>query len=136
MHYKTAINHGQGLVPSGVITRKRVAVLRQTVSHALRAQQRQEIEAVKQERESLMATLAALRTDTGNAGGELQQDDISHLRRDLELKLQKLNELTQACGPPVPRTTPYCGLFACRCTQTMPLTLAPHVQAEKNQSYM
>jgi hypothetical protein len=54
---------------------------------------------VKQERESLMATLAALRTDTGKAGGELQQDDITHLRRDLELKLKKLNELTQACAP-------------------------------------
>ena len=52
---------------------------------------------MKLERESLMATLGALRTDTGKAGGELQQDDIAHLRRDMELKLKKLNELTQAC---------------------------------------
>ncbi len=51
---------------------------------------------MKRERENLMATLGALRTDTGKAGGELQQDDIAHLRRDQELKLKKLNELRQA----------------------------------------
>ena len=51
---------------------------------------------MKRERENLMATLGALRTDTGKAGGELQQDDIAHLRRDAELKLKKLNELRQA----------------------------------------
>ena len=56
---------------------------------------------MKRERENLMATLGALRTDTGKAGGELQQDDIAHLRRDLELKLKKLNELRQV--GPVPR---------------------------------
>ena len=60
--------------------------------------QRQEIEAVKRERENLMGSLGALRTDTGKAGGELQQDDIAHLRRDQELKLKKLNELRQV-GP-------------------------------------
>ena len=54
---------------------------------------------MKRERENLMATLGALRTDTGKAGGELQQDDIAHLRRDQELKLKKLNELRQVGSP-------------------------------------
>lgn len=53
------------------------------------------MEAVKRERASLMASLAALKGDTGKAGGELQQDDIAHLRRDLELKQLKLNELKE-----------------------------------------
>jgi len=55
--------------------------------------QREELAEVKAERANLLASLAALKRDTGKAGGELQQDDIAHLRRDLELKQQKLNEL-------------------------------------------
>lgn len=53
------------------------------------------MEAVKRERVSLMASLAVLKGDTGKAGGELQQDDVAHLRRDLELKQVKLNELKE-----------------------------------------
>lgn len=55
--------------------------------------QKEELAEVKAERANLLASLAALKRDTGKAGGELQQDDIAHLRRDLELKQQKLNEL-------------------------------------------
>eukprot|EP00891_Asterochloris_glomerata_P003644 jgi/Astpho2/3644/fgenesh1_pg.00059_%23_6_t len=55
--------------------------------------QRMELEAVKKERTQLMASLAQIKADSGKAGGELQAEDVRRLRKELELKLQKLNEL-------------------------------------------
>ena len=52
-----------------------------------------ELEAVKKERTQLMASLAQIKADSGKAGGELQAEDVRRLRKELELKLQKLNEL-------------------------------------------
>lgn len=54
---------------------------------------RMELEAVKKERTQLMASLAQIKADSGKAGGELQAEDVRRLRKELELKLQKLNEL-------------------------------------------
>lgn len=50
---------------------------------------------MKAERAAMLASLAALKRDPGKAGGELQREDVRLLRRDLVLKLQKLNELKQ-----------------------------------------
>ena len=63
----------------------------------------------KKERASLMASLAALKREEGKAGGELQTDDIAHLRRDVELKQLKLNELKEVATTPPP-------VHACRPT--------------------
>ncbi|KAK9808645.1 hypothetical protein WJX72_001158 [[Myrmecia] bisecta] len=52
-----------------------------------------ELEAVKRERAALMVSLAQIKRDEGKAGGELQQDDIRRLRKEMELKKEKLNEL-------------------------------------------
>ena len=50
---------------------------------------------MKAERSRLLGSLAKLKKDTQKAGSELQQQDIAHLRRDVELKQQRLNELKQ-----------------------------------------
>lgn len=58
--------------------------------------QRAELERAKAERAALLASLAKLRSDAGKGGGELQQEDIRLLRREVEAKQEKLNELRQA----------------------------------------
>ena len=55
--------------------------------------QRIEMEAVKRERSHLMASLAEIKTQSGKAGGELQQEDVRRLRKEVEIKMQKLNEI-------------------------------------------
>jgi hypothetical protein len=55
--------------------------------------QRSELEKVKAERSALLASLAALRADSGKSGSELQQEDVALLRREIEAKKDKLNEL-------------------------------------------
>ncbi|KAL4440036.1 hypothetical protein ABPG75_003037 [Micractinium tetrahymenae] len=57
---------------------------------------RAELERVKAERATLLDSLAKLRNDAGKSGGELQQEDIRLLRRELEAKKEKLNELRRA----------------------------------------
>lgn len=57
--------------------------------------QNMELEAVKKERAQLMASLAQIKMDSGKAGGEMQAEDVRRLRRELELKKEKLNELRQ-----------------------------------------
>ncbi|KAL3130594.1 hypothetical protein ABBQ38_008398 [Trebouxia sp. C0009 RCD-2024] len=52
-----------------------------------------ELEAVKQERAHLMASLAEIKTQSGKAGGELQQEDVRRLRKEVEIKMEKLNEI-------------------------------------------
>ncbi|KAA6428968.1 MAG: hypothetical protein FRX49_01078 [Trebouxia sp. A1-2] len=52
-----------------------------------------ELEAVKRERSHLMASLAEIKTQSGKAGGELQQEDVRRLRKEVELKMEKLNEI-------------------------------------------
>lgn len=42
-----------------------------------------------------MDSLAALKGDQGKAGSELQIADITRLRRELEVKQEKINELRQ-----------------------------------------
>lgn len=48
---------------------------------------------MKRERRTLLASLAALKNDQGKGGSELQQEDIGRLRRELEAKKEKVNEL-------------------------------------------
>ena len=67
--------------------------LRFSLTPAAACLQRMELEAVKKERTQLMASLAQIKADSGKAGGELQAEDVRRLRKELELKLQKLNEL-------------------------------------------
>ena len=55
--------------------------------------QRIELEAVKRERAHLMASLAEIKTQSGKAGGELQQEDVRRLRKEVEIKMEKLNEI-------------------------------------------
>ena len=55
--------------------------------------QRMELESVKRERRTLLASLAALKNDQGKGGSELQQEDIGRLRSELEAKKEKVNEL-------------------------------------------
>lgn len=55
--------------------------------------QRTELEAVKRERSHLMTSLAEIKTQSGKAGGELQQEDVRRLRKEVELKMEKLNEI-------------------------------------------
>ena len=56
-----------------------------------------ELESVKRERRALMDSLAALKADQGKAGSERQMADVVRLRRELESKQEKINELRQAC---------------------------------------
>lgn len=58
--------------------------------------QRAELERVKAERASLLESLAKLHMDQGKSGGSLQQEDIRLLRREIEAKKEKLNELHEA----------------------------------------
>jgi hypothetical protein len=51
------------------------------------------MEAVKRERATLLAQLARAKGEAGKAGGEAQQEDIRRLRRDLELKKDKLSQI-------------------------------------------
>lgn len=51
------------------------------------------MEAVKAERARILQQLALIKSDSGKAGGDLQQEDILQLRREVELKKAKLNEL-------------------------------------------
>lgn len=55
--------------------------------------QKQEMSAVKAERARLIEQLTLVKTDPGKAGGDLQQEDIMNLRREVEVKKAKLNEL-------------------------------------------
>ena len=57
--------------------------------------QKLELESVKRERRALMDSLAALKADQGKAGSERQMSDIARLRRELESKQEKMNELHQ-----------------------------------------
>ncbi len=50
---------------------------------------------MKRERRALMDSLAALKADQGKAGSERQMSDIARLRRELESKQEKINELRQ-----------------------------------------
>ena len=59
--------------------------------------QKLELESVKRERRALMDSLASLKADQGKAGSERQMADIIRLRRELESKQEKINELRQAC---------------------------------------
>ena len=52
---------------------------------------------MKRERRALMDSLASLKADQGKAGSERQMADIIRLRRELESKQEKINELRQAC---------------------------------------
>ena len=47
-----------------------------------------------------MDSLAALKADQGKAGSERQMADIARLRRELESKQEKINELRQVCRLP------------------------------------
>lgn len=49
--------------------------------------------AVKHERARLLEQLTLIKTDPGKAGGELQEDDILNLRREVGIKKAKLNDL-------------------------------------------
>ena len=53
--------------------------------------------AVKAERARLLEQLTLVKTDPGKAGGDLQQDDIMNLRREIEIKKAKLNDLQEVC---------------------------------------
>ena len=57
--------------------------------------QRMELESVKRERASLLQSLASLKADQGKSGRDLQSDDIRRLRKEMELKKDKVNELRQ-----------------------------------------
>lgn len=50
---------------------------------------------MKAERSRVLGSLAKVKREAAKSGSELQQQDITHLRRDVELKQQKLNELKQ-----------------------------------------
>ena len=57
--------------------------------------QRLELEAVKQERSHLMASLASLKTETSLAGGDMQAEDLRRARHELEAKQERYNMLRQ-----------------------------------------
>ncbi|EFJ49199.1 hypothetical protein VOLCADRAFT_104414 [Volvox carteri f. nagariensis] len=52
-----------------------------------------ELEKIKNERQVLLDSIKLVKAQAGTAGGEAQQNDIKTLRRELELKKAKLNEL-------------------------------------------
>lgn len=54
---------------------------------------RRELEKVKTEREKLTTSISNARAQAGTAGGEAQQNDIKSLRKELEMKKSKLNEI-------------------------------------------
>ena len=45
-----------------------------------------------------MASLAEIKTQSGKAGGELQQEDVRRLRKEVEIKMEKLNEIRKVSG--------------------------------------
>ncbi len=55
---------------------------------------------VKLARARLLEQLTLIKTDPGKAGGELQQDDILNLRREVGIKKAKLNELHEVQRKP------------------------------------
>lgn len=59
---------------------------------------------VKNERARLLEQLTMIKTDPGKAGADLQQDDILNLRREVEIKKAKLDELHEV-HPFEPGTT-------------------------------
>jgi len=54
-----------------------------------------ELEKVKMERKTLVHSILAARDQAGTAGGEAQHNDIKSLRREIEMKKAKLNELRE-----------------------------------------
>ena len=54
---------------------------------------------MKRERASLLQSLASLKADQGKSGRDLQSDDIRRLRKEMELKKDKVNELRQVADP-------------------------------------
>ncbi|KXZ50885.1 hypothetical protein GPECTOR_14g134 [Gonium pectorale] len=56
---------------------------------------RLELEKTKNERQVLLDSIKLVKAQAGTAGGEAQQNDIRSLRRELELKKAKLNELRE-----------------------------------------
>ncbi|KAG2438191.1 hypothetical protein HXX76_005797 [Chlamydomonas incerta] len=56
---------------------------------------RLELEKIKNERQVLLDSIKLVKAQAGTAGGEAQQNDIKSLRRELELKKAKLNELSE-----------------------------------------
>ncbi|GFR48576.1 hypothetical protein Agub_g10479 [Astrephomene gubernaculifera] len=56
---------------------------------------RLELEKIKNERQVLLDSIKLVKAQAGTAGGEAQQTDIKTLRRELELKKAKLNELRE-----------------------------------------
>ncbi|CAL8470112.1 g9654 [Coccomyxa elongata] len=56
---------------------------------------RLELESAKRERRALMDSLAALKGDQGKAGSDLQEADISRLRRELEEALKAEGQLVR-----------------------------------------
>ncbi|GLC33234.1 hypothetical protein PLESTF_000156500 [Pleodorina starrii] len=56
---------------------------------------RLELEKIKNERQVLLDSIKLVKAQAGTAGGEAQQNDIKTLRRELELKKAKLNELRE-----------------------------------------
>ncbi|KAG2493525.1 hypothetical protein HYH03_008339 [Edaphochlamys debaryana] len=56
---------------------------------------RLELEKIKNERQVLLDSIKLVKAQAGTAGGEAQQNDIRSLRRELELKKAKLNEIRE-----------------------------------------
>lgn len=48
-----------------------------------------------------MASLAEIKTQSGKAGGELQQEDVRRLRKEVEIKMEKLNEIRKVSRVPL-----------------------------------
>lgn len=48
-----------------------------------------------------MASLAEIKTQSGKAGGELQQEDVRRLRKEVEIKMEKLNEIRKVSRAPL-----------------------------------
>lgn len=46
-----------------------------------------------------MSSLAEIKTQSGKAGGELQQEDVRRLRKEVEVKMEKLNEIRKVSRP-------------------------------------
>lgn len=62
-------------------------------------EQRLELELVKRERSGLMDALTALKADEGRGGSQMQAADLRRLRREVELKQDRLNELHSVRSP-------------------------------------
>ena len=72
-----------------------------------------------------MASLAEIKTQSGKAGGELQQEDVRRLRKEVEIKMEKLNEIRKVGTPCSHKSLPqtykryqtFC-LFSASCNKT------------------